>query len=88
MIIGYTPSFFRQYNRLPPALQLEADEKVRLFQDEKNHKALHVHKLKGTLQDQYSFRVNYKIRIIFWYTDTKPKEAILIAIGDHDVYNP
>lgn len=86
MEVFYAPSFVRQYKSLPSSLQTEVKEKILLFLDVKNHQALTVHKLKGKLKDQYSFSVNYKIRIVFWYKNSKPKEAILLAIGDHDVY--
>ena len=87
MDVSYTPLFVRQYKSLPKTLQTEVKEKILLFQDEKNHEGLKVYKLKGKLKEQYSFRVNYKVRIVFWYVKTKPKEALLLAIGDHDIYN-
>ena len=65
----------------------EALEKIELFRDSKNHENLKVHKLRGRLKEGYSFSVNYKIRIVFTYIDSKPKEAQLHAIGDHDVYD-
>ncbi len=87
MEVIYSPSFVRQYKSLQVSLKLEVKQKIALFQDEKNHQSLKVHKLKGKLKEQYSFYVNYKIRIVFWYTEAKPREALLLAIGDHDVYN-
>jgi proteic killer suppression protein len=86
MEISYTPSFLRLFKSLPEALQDEAIEKIELFKEENNHKALKVHKLTGRLKGRYSFSVNYKTRIVFAYTSKKPKEATLMAIGDHDVY--
>ena len=86
MEVSYTPSFLRLFKSLPEELQDEAVEKIELFRDEKNHKALKVHKLTGRLKGRYSFSVNYKTRIIFACTSKRPKEATLMAIGDHDVY--
>jgi toxin HigB-1 len=86
MVISYTPSFLRLFKSLPEGLQDEVIEKIDLFKNEKNHKALKVHKLTGRLKGRYSFSVNYKTRIIFIYTFKKPKEATLLAVGDHDVY--
>lgn len=71
----------------PSVLIDEALEKIELFRDPKNHENLKVHKLKGRLKDGYSFSVNYKIRIVFTYSNSKPKGAELHAIGDHDVYD-
>jgi mRNA-degrading endonuclease YafQ of YafQ-DinJ toxin-antitoxin module len=82
--IVYTPSFVRQFKNLPKDLMEEVYEKINLFKNEKNHKALKVHKLKGRLSGRYGFSVNYKYRIVFIFT-TK-KEATFLAIGDHDIY--
>ena len=87
MNLSYTPSFVRLLKSLPDALIEEALEKIEQFRDSKNHEQLKVHKLSGRLKERYAFSVNYKIRIVFSYLKTKPKEARLHAIGDHDVYD-
>lgn len=87
MDVHYAPSFFRSYNKLPLSLKLEVKAKIALFRELTNHESLFVHKLKGVLKEQYSFRVNYKIRIVFCYLPTKPKSAYLITVGDHDIYD-
>ncbi|MDP3792225.1 MAG: type II toxin-antitoxin system mRNA interferase toxin, RelE/StbE family [bacterium] len=84
MIILFKPTFVRQYKSLESQLQEEVVEKIGLFKNPKNHKRLKVHKLSGHLSDRYSFSVNYKIRIVFSYLSKK--EAILLALGDHDIY--
>ena len=73
------------FSKLETDLQEEALEKIGLFSNPTNHIQLKVHKLKGVHQQHYSFSVNYKHRIVFMYI-TK-REAVLIAIGDHDIYN-
>jgi len=87
MEVSYAPSFVRQYKVLSDSLKAEIREKIQSFRDEANHATLDVHKLRGRLDEQYSFRVNYRIRIVLWYTKSKPREAILVAVGDHDVYD-
>jgi plasmid maintenance system killer protein len=84
MRIGYKPTFIKQYVNLENSLRAEVKEKIELFRDEKNHKQLKIHKLKGKLSRHYSFSVNYKYRIVFIYQSKS--EAVLLAIGDHDVY--
>jgi len=84
MKVSFLPSFARKFNRLEVALQDEVMEKIELFKDEKNHKYLKVHKLHGVLSGRYSFSVNYKTRIVFSYLSKN--EAVLLAVGDHDVY--
>lgn len=83
--VVYTPRFAKQIKTLDPQLQEETIEKIELFKNLKNHKQLKVHKLKGYFSGRYSFSVNYKIRTVFSYLSKK--EAVLLAIGDHDIYN-
>jgi mRNA-degrading endonuclease YafQ of YafQ-DinJ toxin-antitoxin module len=84
MKISYKATFVREYNKLDKDLQEEIVEKINLFKDRENHILLKVHKLHGKFKESYSFYVNYKIRIVFiWEND---EEAILLAIGDHDIY--
>jgi len=72
---------------LPEELQETVVAKVRLFENPENHDALRVHKLRGRLNGRYSFSVTTSVRIVFCYTATKPKEAHLLTIGTHDVYD-
>lgn len=83
--IGFKPSFIRQVKCLEENLRVEVLEKIELFKNIKNHRVLKVHKLHGPLADCWSFSVNYKTRIVFHY-ETK-NETIILAIGDHSVYN-
>ena len=84
MIIGYKPSFVREFKQLPVELQDEELERIELFRDVENHKKLKVHKLKGKLEKFYSFSVSYSHRIVFCYESKN--EVGFLAIGDHDVY--
>jgi len=84
MKILYKPTFVRQYGKLDENLQTEILEKIELFKNISNHESLKVHKLHGKLKDCYSFYVNYKIRIVF--TWESKEEAVLMVIGDHDIY--
>ena len=82
--IGYKSAFFRDFNKLPAALQDEVEERIELFRMDSRHPSLRVHKLKGKMVGQWSFSVNYSHRIVFQYEDKRT--AVLIAVGDHDVY--
>ena len=84
MDISYSPSFVKQYKKLPPLLQEEVLEKVELFKDTKNHSLLKVHLLHGKLSGYYSFSVNYVYRVLF--EKVKNKEVSLLKIGDHSIY--
>ena len=84
MKIIYIPQFFRHYKKLPKELQKEVQEKIEFFRKDPNHPFLKVHKLKGHLKRCYSFSVNYRYRIVFKYLSKK--EAVLLCVGDHEVY--
>ena len=86
MQVSFTPAFVRQLKSLPKKLQDEVFEKTELLGNPENHEKLKVHKLKGKLSGRCSFSVDYATRIVFCYLKTKPKEACLLAIGDHEVY--
>ncbi|MEK7531546.1 MAG: type II toxin-antitoxin system RelE/ParE family toxin [Patescibacteria group bacterium] len=85
MKISYAPVFIRQYNKLDGELQNEIVEKIELFRKKENHKLLRVHKLKGNLLGSFSFSVNYRFRIIFEYLSKN--EAVLLLVGDHEIYS-
>lgn len=85
MQISYTPSFVRQYKKLPLALREEAKEKIEIFRRNPDQPMLKTHKLKGRLRGNYSFSVNYSHRIVFMFDRTKT-QAILLTIGDLNVY--
>lgn len=80
----YKPTFVRQYKKLPAALKQEVKEKIELFRKNPAHPFLKTHKLKGKLKGFSSFSVNYQYRIVFQYESKKC--AVLLVIGDHDVY--
>jgi len=82
--IVFRPIFFRHYNKLPKSLQEEVKEKIGLFRENPKHPFLKTHKLKGHLKDAFSFSVNYKYRVVFYF---KTKNvAVFLGVGDHDVY--
>jgi len=84
MKVFITPQFSRMFRKLESNLQIEALEKIFALEKEENIELLRIHKLKGRLKDRYSFSVNYKTRIIFNYLNKS--EVVLLAIGDHDIY--
>ncbi len=84
MEVYFKPAFVRQFKLLEAELQEEVVEKIEQLKKARNHKQLKVHKLKGRLAGRHSFSVNYKTRIVFDYVSKS--EAVLLAVGDHEVY--
>ncbi|MEK7185284.1 MAG: hypothetical protein AAB726_01550 [Patescibacteria group bacterium] len=71
---------------MPEPLIDEVALKIEEFKNSKNHDKLKVHKLHSTLKGCFSFSVNYNIRIIFEYGNSRSakSQAILLGIGKHD----
>lgn len=85
MDVAFTPQFRRQFKKLSVALQEETFEKIALFEDLNQHASLRIHKLKGRMDGRWSFSVNYRYRIVFMW-ERQNESAILLAIGDHAIY--
>lgn len=83
MNIVYYPSFLRQLKKLPFDLQEEVFEKIEIFEENHMHPSLKTHKLKGKMNNLYSFSINYSWRIVF---EIYNNEAIFLEIGTHDLY--
>ena len=83
--VSFKPSFIKQMNKLEYDLVEETLYKIDILKNSNNLTSLKIHKLHGRMKDKWSFSVNYKIRIVFKYESKK--EIVLLAIGDHDLYN-
>jgi len=83
--VSFKPSFVRQMNKLEQGLIEEILFKIDILKNSNDYTSLKIHKLHGKLKNQFSFSVNYKIRIVFEYESKK--EIVLLAVGDHSIYN-
>lgn len=83
--VKYTKLFLRQFKKLSPVIQKKAKIAIEKFQKNPKGKSLKAHKLKGELQDFYSFSIDYKYRIVFEIKKDK-KEINLLKVGDHKIY--
>ena len=81
---AYTRSFIKQYNALESGLRSDIDDKLELFKNAKNHTQLKAHKLHGKLSTYLAFSVNYRTRILFYYSEKQT--VTCVAIGTHDIY--
>ncbi len=85
MQVSFKPSFVRQMNKLEKSLVDEVLYKIGILKNSNDYTSLKIHKLHGRMKNNWSFSVNYKIRVVFEYESKK--EIVLLTIGDHDVYN-
>lgn len=84
MKIIYSPRFVKDYKKLPLKVKLQAEKKEEIFRKDPFHTSLKTHKLKGQLEEFYSFSINYQYRIVFHYEDTHT--IAFDEIGTHEVY--
>ena len=87
MEIAFAQSFqkaFRKRSALSPELEPLFWDKVKLFIRDPFDPALKTHKLSGLLKDFWSFSLGYDSRVVFYFTNDKPKKAVFTDIGTHD----
>jgi addiction module RelE/StbE family toxin len=79
--IQYAPKFKKQYKKLPPKLQAQFKDRLRLFFADPTNPQLRVHPLKGNFAGYWSMNVNGDIRALYIL---KGEEVIIFAlIGTH-----
>jgi addiction module RelE/StbE family toxin len=81
MTIQYLPKFKKQYQKLPPNLQSQFDDRLQLFLIDQTDPRLRVHPLKGEYAGYWSLNVNGDLRALY----LKQGDAIIIfaLIGTH-----
>jgi len=79
-----TSRFKRSFRKLPTRIQKLAIKKDEIFRKNAFDSKLKTHKLKGKLQDFYSYWVNDEYRIVFEFV--KENTVIYHDIGTHEIY--
>jgi mRNA-degrading endonuclease YafQ of YafQ-DinJ toxin-antitoxin module len=85
MNIAFSSSFTRAYKK---RLRNDADKQLKfieclmLFIKDPHHVKLRTHKLTGSLQELWSFSIDYDLRVVFYFSS--PNEVIFEDIGTHD----
>ena len=85
MEVGFSSSFeIALEKRIKPNRKLEAKfwKKLEKFIQNPFEPSLKTHKLSGKLEGLWSFRVDYSVRIVFYFTEDG--KAVLVDIGNHD----
>ena len=76
--------FEKSFDKLPQNIQLLAIKKIALFRADLFYPSLKTHKLKGRLQDFYSFSVNLQYRVLFEFLNKK--KVLFHDVGTHEIY--
>lgn len=85
MKVSFDPSFKRAFQkRIATSEKLKKHffESLHVFMNDPFDAKLRTHKLSGKLDGLYSFRVDYDIRIVFYFADKD--KAVFLDIGTHD----
>jgi addiction module RelE/StbE family toxin len=83
--ISYTSKFHKAFRKLPRNIQINAANKIELFQNNPFNRILRTHELSGVLKDYHSFSINYHYRILFVFE--KRNKVTFLNIGTHSIYN-
>lgn len=89
MEVAFSESFKKAFKKRVKLTEFEPEFWIRLelFTREPFAPQLKTHKLTGKLKDLWSFSVDYDLRVIFYFTEDKPKKAVFVDIGTHkEVY--
>jgi addiction module RelE/StbE family toxin len=82
--VKYSPTFFRSLKKFPKSQLRFLEKKEKIFREDIFDKRLKTHRLKGELQDFYSFSISYHWRIVFHF---EKKDVIVFDnIGTHAIY--
>lgn len=81
MTIQYLPKFKKQYKKLPPKLQQQFDDRLRLFMTEPTAPMLRVHPLKGKYAGYWSMNISGDLRAL--YLKRGDTMIIFALIGTH-----
>ncbi len=86
MEIAFSDSFKKSFKKRIKSTAFESDFwlKVEKFIENPFESSLRTHKLSGKLKGAWSFSVAYDIRIVFYFTKSKPTKAIFVDIGNHN----
>ena len=81
--IYYSSHFERAFKALPLKIKEQAVERERMFRADCFDKRLKTHKLKGKLENYWSFSINYSYRILFEFSGKN--EVGFVDVGKHAI---
>lgn len=86
MEVAFSNSFKRAFKRKIKGTEVEQEfwSRTDLFIEDPFASKLKTHKLSGKLKDLWSFSIGYDLRVVFFFTEDKPKKVVFIDIGSHN----
>jgi mRNA-degrading endonuclease YafQ of YafQ-DinJ toxin-antitoxin module len=79
-----TSQFEKDFLSLPKKVRQKAERKIKLFEENCFHPSLKTHKLKGILNNFWSFSIDKNHRVILRFLSQN--EVIYYRIGFHKIY--
>jgi mRNA-degrading endonuclease YafQ of YafQ-DinJ toxin-antitoxin module len=79
MEITFSSSFKKSFRKIAkgnPSLEDSFWKAVEVFINEPFHSTLRTHRLSGQLRNLWSFTVDFNTRVVFYFTNDKPKKAV------------
>lgn len=85
--ISYTPTFRRNFRKLPRHIQMGFLSSFELFEEDVFHPSLSTHELRWTMSWLYASSIDGEYRFIT-RLDQNKKTILLFNIWDHSIYRP
>ncbi len=86
MEVSFSNSFRKAFEKRIKSAETRTEFWVRvdLFIKDPFDPKLKTHKLSGKLKNLWSFSVENDVRVVFFFTDDKPKRAVFVDLGSHN----
>ena len=86
MEVSFSDSFKKAFQKRIKSTEIENEfwNRLEIFINDPFEAKLKTHKLSGKLKDLWSFSIEYDLRVVFYFTNDKPKRAVFVDIGSHN----
>lgn len=86
MEVSFSNSFKKAFEKRVKSAETEREFWIRvdLFMNDPFDPKLRTHKLSGKLKNLWSFTIENDVRVVFFFTDDKPKRVVFVDLGSHN----
>jgi addiction module RelE/StbE family toxin len=86
MEVSFSNSFKKAFEKRIKSAETKSEFWVRLelFIMDPFDPKLKTHKLSGKLKSLWSFSIENDVRVVFFFTEDKPKRAVFVDLGSHN----